>query len=82
MELPSPPVVSHGKFDCAGTGLTVSSHKRASKVDLEFAVGIQAFGRILPNAREKTIVEKHPKAWWKHKFACTVSNVQNGLWKG
>lgn len=61
----APPPLVHGKFECVGDGLTVSGHKRASQTGLEFALGIQKLGRILPNGREKIIVEKYPKTWWE-----------------
>ena len=61
----APPPLVHGKFECVGDGLTVSGHKRVSQTGLEFALGIQKLGRILPNGREKIIVEKYPKAWWE-----------------
>lgn len=79
--------VKHRNFEFNGKCLTFSQHHRATPTSLEFALGIQTLGRILPGGRKKIIVEKHPKSWWEaqvclyglkcHKW--TVENMKSVL---
>jgi hypothetical protein len=81
--MPRPEVLTEGKFECAGQGLMVAGHKRASVAEIK---------RTLPGKITKTTsknktgekVEKQPKAWWEaqvrlYGLKCdkwTIGNMQ------
>jgi hypothetical protein len=59
----APYPVVYKKFECAGNGLTVSGHRRASLNTLKSALGLETNGQILKDGKKK--VEKRPKSWWE-----------------
>lgn len=59
-----PEVLKEGKFECAGQGLMVAGHKRASVAEIKRTLS----GKIVKTTSKKKTaekVEKQPKSWWE-----------------